>query len=396
MPWKVTCAMDERGRFIEDYFGGEANLAALCRAYGISRTTAYKWLEVFEQGGREALGDGSRAPRTHPNATPEVVEERILAARGEHPTWGPRKLSAWLARRDPDTEWPAASTIGSILKRNGMVADRRRKRRSAPYTEPFIGTRGPNETWCADFKGWFRTGDGRRCDPLTISDACSRYVLRCQALQTTRSRRVKPIFEAAFREYGLPRAIRTDNGQPFASVAVRGLSPLSVWWIKLGIAPERIDAGRPEQNGRHERMHLTLKQETASPPQSNRRAQQRAFDRFVQEFNYDRPHEALGQRPPATIYCPSARLYPERMAPVEYPESMRVYKVQQNGVIEWRGRRLFISETLWGERVGLEPIDAGRWKVYFAHLELGTFDDREQPRLIPTKPGGRKSRRKKR
>lgn len=393
MPWKETCAMKERMRLIEDYDGGEESLAVLCRIYGISRTTAYKWLNLYDQGGAEALADRSREPHSHPNATPEAIEERIVEARAEHPTWGPRKLLAWLARHDRSEPWPATSTIGAILKRNGMVARRRRKRRTPPYTDPFVGVNGPNETWCADFKGWFRTGDGRRCDPLTISDAHSRYVLRCQALETTRSPRVKPIFEAAFRQYGLPRAIRTDNGAPFASIAVRGLSPLSVWWIKLGIVPERIEPGRPEQNGRHERMHLTLKQETAAPPKSSRRAQQRAFDRFVEQFNEDRPHEALGQRPPASVYHPSTRRYPERVAEVEYPESMQVRRVQMYGHIKWRCRRLFISETLRGESVGLEQIDDRRWKVYFAHLELGTFEDGDRLQLKPIQPAPRRSRR---
>lgn len=378
MPWKETCAMKERMSFIEDCQSGDLSLAAMCRIYGISRTTAYKWLNVYKEQGREALGDRSRAPRSHPNATPQPSEERILAARADHPTWGPRKLLAWLARRHPLERWPAPSTIGAILQRNGMTSPRRRRRRSPPYGEPFARTEAPNDTWCADFKGWFRTGDGRRCDPLTISDARSRYLLRCQALETTRSPRVKPIFEAAFREYGLPRAIRTDNGAPFASIAVRGLSLLSVWWIKLGIVPERIEPGRPDQNGRHERMHRTLKQETAAPPQSNPRAQQRAFDRFVREFNEERPHEALGQLPPALVYHPSPRPYPERVAEVEYPDWMQVRRVQKRGEIKWRRQKLFISEMLWGEPVGLEQVDDNRWKVYFAHLELGTFEEEKR------------------
>lgn len=393
MTWKETCAMKERMRLIEDYHGGEESLAGLCRVYGVSRTTAYKWLRLYAQGGAEALGDRSRAPLSHPNATAEAIEERIVEARAEHPTWGPRKLLAWLARRYRSEPWPAASTIGVILKRNGMVSPRRLRRRSAPYTDPFVGATGPNETWCADFKGWFLTGDGRRCDPLTISDAYSRYLLRCQALKTTRSPQVKAIFEAAFREFGLPRAIRTDNGAPFASIAVRGLSPLSVWWIKLGIVAERIEPGRPDQNGRHERMHLTLKQDTAAPPKSSRRAQQRAFDRFVEVFNDERPHEALGQRPPASVYHSSPRPYPQRVAEVEYPESMQTRRVQKKGEIKWRGQKLFISETLRGEPVGIEQIDDQRWKVYFAHLELGTIEQGDQLHLKPIQSARRRSRR---
>lgn len=395
MAWKETCVMKERILLIEDYLRGESTMTELSRAYGVSRKTAYKWVKVFEQEGYEALGDRSPAPKTHPNATPEAVEREILTARAAHPTWGARKLLAWLARRDPDQRWPVASTIGAILQRHALTRPRRRRRRTAPYTEPFVATTAPNDTWCADFKGWFRTGDGRRCDPLTISDAHSRYILRCQALPSTSSPWVGPIFKAAFREYGLPRAIRTDNGAPFASVAVAGLSRLAVLWIKLGIVPERIEPGRPEQNGRHERMHLTLKQETAMPPKASARAQQRAFDRFCAEFNDERPHEALAQQPPATIYHASPRPYPTRLPTVQYPESMQVRKVQKHGEINWRGRCLFISETLWEEQVGFEQIDEQRWKVYFAHVALGTFDeDHESLRLRPIEPTGRTARRK--
>lgn len=397
MAWKETCVMKERILFIEDYLRDEWTMAELSRAYGISRKTAYKWVRVFERGGYEALGDRSRVPKTHPNATPEPIEHEVLAARAAHRTWGPRKLRAWLARHDPDRRWPAPSTIGAMLARHGLTTPRRRKRRNAPYSEPFLGTTAPNDTWCADFKGWFRTGDGQRCDPLTISDAHSRYVLRCQSVSTTRSPWVRPIFEAAFREYGLPRAIRTDNGAPFSSLAVAGLSRLSVWWIKLGIVPERIEPGHPEQNGRHERMHLTLKQECAAPPKANARAQQRAFNHFRAEFNHERPHEALGQQPPAWFYHASPRPYPLRPPTVHYPDSMQVHKVQEHGQIRWGGRRLFISQTLWGEPVGLEQIDERQWKVYFAHVALGTFDeDRETLYLRPIEPSGRSARRKKR
>ena len=261
----------------------------------------------------------NRAPRRHPNQTAAGMEEAVLELRQAHMRWGPRKLKRILERDQPGRSWPAASTIGELVRREGLVVARKKRRRTAPYTEPLAHAEGPNRVWCADFKGWFRTGDGERIDPLTISDAHSRYLLRCQAVEKTDTARARGIFEAAFREYGLPAAIRTDNGAPFASHAVAGLSRLAVWWMKLGIVPERIAAGHPEQNGRHERMHRTLKQETAEPPAANRRAQQRAFDRFRQEYNEQRPHEALAMQTPAAIYAPSPRSYPARVPEPEYP-----------------------------------------------------------------------------
>jgi transposase InsO family protein len=237
----------------------------------------------------------------------------VLEQRQAHMRWGPRKLKRTLERDEPGREWPAASTIGALLKREGLVIARRKRRRTEPYSEPLAHADGPNRVWCADFKGWFRTGDGRRIDPLTITDAHSRYLLKCQAVEKTDTGRVRAVFEAAFREYGLPVAIRTDNGAPFASTAIAGLSRLAVWWIKLGIVPERIEAGHPEQNGRHERMHRTLKQEVAQPPAANWREQQRMMERFRQEYNQVRPHEALAMQTPAAVYETSGKSFPVRL-----------------------------------------------------------------------------------
>ena len=394
MSWKESCPMQERIRFMADVEREEWSLSALCRAYGVSRKTGYKWIELFKQGGFGALSDRSRAAHRHPNATPAETLEAILSFRARHPTWGPRKLVARLAALEPARRWPAPSTAGEILRRHGLSSPRRRSRRCEPSRAPFQDCRAPNDVWGLDFKGWFRTGDGRRCDPLTLTDAHSRYLLRCQGLTTTRSPWVRPIVEAAFREYGLPRAIRTDNGAPFASLAPAGLSRLSAWWIKLGITPERIEPGHPEQNGRHERMHATLKQETARPPRANLRAQQRAFDRFRREFNEERPHEALGQHPPASIYASSARAYPEKLKALEYPAAMETHKVQEHGQIRWRGGRLFVSATLAGENIGLEQVEDRTWKVYFAHLELGTFEpspERENWSLSRNRRGEREA-----
>jgi putative transposase len=288
--------------------------------------------------------------------------------------WGPRKLKRILERDEPGRNWPAASTIGALLKREGLVVARKKRLHTAPYTEPLAHAQECNRVWCADFKGWFRTGDGERIDPLTISDAYSRYLLRCQSVEKTDTARVQAIFEAAFREYGMPEAIRTDNGPPFASHAVSGLSRLAVWWIKLGIVPERIAAGHPEQNGRHERMHRTLKQEAAQPPAADRRKQQQELHRFRQEYNQVRPHEALGMQTPAAIYRPSARVYPSRVPEPEYPATMVVRSVHGQGIFRWKKHDVFLTEVLWGENVGLLPEDDRWFTIYFAQHPLARFD----------------------
>jgi transposase InsO family protein len=272
---------------------------------------------------------------------------------------------------------PAASTIGDILKRNGRVRPRRRVRRSSPYMDRLRQYDAPNAVWCADFKGCFPLGQrGERCHPLTISDGFSRFLLRCRGLRRPLSRPVRRVFESAFCEYGLPRAIRTDNGPPFSTLAPGGLSRLSVWWIRLGIRPERIMPGHPEQNGRHERMHRTLKAETARPPRSSFSAQQRAFDRFQAEYNDERPHEALGQEVPASLYRPSLRSYPRMLPEPEYPRHFETRVAYPNGVISFGTTQWYVSNCIAGERVGLEPCDDGRWRVHFAWVPIGILDPR--------------------
>jgi transposase InsO family protein len=361
-------------RFVQEYGRAVTTMAELCRAYGIARKTGYKWVERFMEQGRNGLEDLSRAPERHPNQTEREVEEEILALRGRHMRWGPRKLRRYLQDRRPQRAWPAASTIGELLKREGLVVERRPRPKTPPYTQPFAAAASPNQVWCADFKGWFRTQDGERIDPLTMTDAHSRYLLRCQAVEKADTEAVRAICEAAFREYGLPGAIRTDNGAPFASRAIAGLSRLSVYWMKLGIVPERIAAGHPEQNGRHERMHRTLKEETATPGAANRRAQQRAFDRFRREYNEERPHEALGQQTPSSRYRPSPRLYPERLPEPEYDSGLEVRRVYPHGQFFWQGHDVFLSKALAGERIGLESVEDDYWCVYFAEFPLALFD----------------------
>jgi transposase InsO family protein len=374
MPWKVSGVVEQREFFVEEYESEEWTMAELCRRYEISRETGYKWVRRYQREGMKGLHDLSRAPHWHPNHTAVRIEKQIVELRRKHASWGPRKLRAYLQREHGRTEWPAASTIGELLKREGLVAPRRKRRRTPPYTKPFAAADGPNQVWCMDLKGWFKSGDGTRIDPLTVSDACSRYLLRCQAVDHANTEQVRSILEAAFREYGMPWAMRTDNGAPFASRAIAGISRLSLYLMKLGIVPERIAPGHPEQNGRHERMHRTLKAETANPPAATRRAQQKVFDRFREEYNRERPHEALGQQTPDSCYVTSPRMYPARLPEPEYSGSMQVRRVQQRGEFSWKKQDVFISETLAGEAIGLEPNDDRYYTIYFASFPLGQFD----------------------
>lgn len=375
MTWKASSVLEEKLRLVFEYERDEQSMTELCRQFGISRETGYVVLRRYRQYGVGGLVELDRAPCRHPNQTAAEVEQTVVELRQSHMSWGPRKLKRILERDRPGRSWPAASTIGAMVKRAGLVVARKKRRRTAPYSEPLAHAGESNRVWCADFKGWFRAGDGMRIDPLTISDAWSRYLLRCQAVEKTDTERVRAIFEAAFREYGLPEAIRTDNGAPFASSALGGLSRLAVWWTKLGIAHERIQAGHPEQNGRHERMHRTLKQEVRLA--ADRHAQQRELDRFRGDFNEVRPHEALGMQTPASVYEASPRSYPHREPEVEYPDSMQILKVKSHGHFRWKKHDVFLTEVLWGEPIGLLEIDDGIFTVYFAHLPLASFDSRQ-------------------
>jgi transposase InsO family protein len=384
MPWKETCLMDEKVKFVGYYLKKEWSFSMLCREFGISRTTGYKYINRYHTSGLYGLKEISRAPHNHPNAVSLEIEEVILSLRSVHPTWGPRKLRAWLQSHHPRINYPASSTIGDILRRHGLTVPRRRVGRTPPYTEPFTGCTSPNDVWCADFKGWFLTGDNCRCNPLTISDAASRFLIRCQTVDRPDFVHVKPIFEAAFLEHGLPLAIRTDNGVPFATTTLGGLSRLSIWWIKLGIVPERIEPGHPEQNGRHERMHRTLKQDTATPPKSTLRTQQNAFDHFREEYNYQRPHEALDQTPPAKSYCHSLKPYPLITPQIKYPDYMKIRKIHHQGDLKWRGRHIYLSETLAREYVGLKQIDDQFYEIYFDHIKLAKLDDYNSKIIRPS------------
>lgn len=393
MPWERTTAVDQREAFVRRCLARERSMAALCRAYGISRQTGYKWVKRFEEGGLAALSDRSRRPESNSRATRPEVVELILEARS-HWGWGAKKIGPKLRENHPELEIPGTSTISGILKRHGLVKPQRRRRRGPPRTKPFATCSAPNDVWCADYKGEFRVGDGTKCYPLTITDAYSRYLIHCHGYDRIRWRLAQSSYERAFRELGLPTVIRTDNGTPFASNGAGGLTRLAVWVLKLGIELERIDPGAPQQNGRHERMHRTLKAETAKPPRGSLRAQQAAFNRFRRDFNEERPHEALGQIPPARVYQASSRPFPKRIPEPEYPGHFEVRTVHAEGQISFKGSLIFVSGALAGERVGLEECEDGLWEVTFASLKLGTIDERDaRPRLIRPMRKPRRGRR---
>jgi transposase InsO family protein len=369
--------MEERERFVRDHREGFYAMVELCARYGVSRKTGYKWLARFEDGGRQALRDQSRAPHRCPHRIADDVARLICDARRQHPSWGPEKLLDWLAPRHPVVTLPAISTAGDLLARRGLVKKRRRRRQHRhPGVVPPTTT-APNDLWTADFKGHFRTGDSLYCYPLTIADQHTRYLLACHGLLSTKGHGVRPVFDRLFREYGLPRAIRTDNGVPFATTGIHGLSQLNVWWLRLGIQHQRILPAHPQQNGAHERMHKTLKGEAIRPPRSTLGTQQRAFTAFRRLYNDERPHQALQGRPPAALYRPSPRVYTGTPPPVAYPGHFIVKRVTNAGTIRLKKRLLFIANALKQHLVGLEEIADGVWSIHFCHVLLGRVDERD-------------------
>ena len=379
MPWRETSPMQQRLEFVREYETELFTMTELAAQYGVSRKTGYKWLAQYEAQGALGLCDRSRRPHHSPQATDADVVDALIGLRRRHPRWGAKKLLAVAARRYGRHEWPSRSTVCTLLKQHGLVAPRRRRERSAPAPiSPLPPITAANQVWTTDFKGEFRTGDGVYCYPLTVRDGFSRFVLRCEALLGRTTAATRQRFERAFQDHGLPERIRSDNGGPFASPGLGGLSLLNVWWMRLGVVPERIAPGHPEQNGSHEQFHSVLKAETARPPAAHCTAQQQRFRRFVREYNEERPHEALHDQPPATCYEPSRRSLPTRVPPVEYPGHMEVRLVSSNGCLSWQSAPLFVASALAGEYVAFEEVDEGIWTLWFATVALARYDERHR------------------
>jgi putative transposase len=376
MPWQEESPMSLRRQFVQDAQRGPTSITELCVAYGISRKTGYKWLARYDAGGLPALTNQSRRPHTAPTAAAADLIQLLLAIRKHHPGWGPRKLLQLARRQQPTTPWPARPTLARYLKRAGLIVSPRRVRRPGHAGRPQAPMDAPNAVWTTDFKGQFRLGDGTLCYPLTIADGYSRCLLGCRALTSTQVAESRPVFVRAFQEYGLPVRIRSDNGVPFATQALGRRSALSVWWVRLGILPDLIEPASPQQNGRHERMHRTLKRECTRPPRHSRRAQQHCFDTWRHEFNELRPHEALNDATPASVYTTSPRAYPTHLPALEYPGHYEVRRVSENGGIRWHKQWVNVSQTLGGEYVGLVEIDDGEWDLYCGPLRLGRFHER--------------------
>jgi putative transposase len=373
MPWAQTDPMTERLQFVTALRTHKSTFRSLCAAFGVAPKTGYKWLHQFEAEGPPGLRDRSRRPKSNSRAISPAMAERLVELRREHDDWGPKKIVAWLEKNERQWDVPAASTAGELLKRRGLVSPRKfRMRNKQPRTQPLRHADRPNAVWAMDFKGWFRLGDGTRCDPLTVTDAFSRYLLCCRAGPAMVANDVWAALVRTFREYGLPAAMRVDNGQPWAAPKGQlGITKLAAKILKLGIALERIAPGKPYQNGRHERFHLTLQQATARPPEKNMRAQQLRFDAFQREYNEERPHEALQQRTPGEVYVPSRRAFPDRIEEPQYPPWYEVLTPNRSGHVMFHGRGYFISAAVRGERVGLAEVEEGCFEVYFCKLLLG-------------------------
>ena len=376
MPWSEITDMDQKTQFVADYLRQQLSMSEICELHNISRKTGYKLIDRYLKEGPAGLEERSRKPGSHPNQTPEQVVAALLELRRRHASWGAKKLLKVLSGRHPRWDLPGRSTVCDILSRHGLVAKKRQRRHIGHPGKPSSQMLAPNDVWCADFKGQFKTGNGIYCYPLTVTDGFSRYLLGCQGLLSTSVADSKPVFTRLFREFGLPKRIRTHNGVPFATNTLARLSQLSAWWVRLGILPELIEPGKPQQNGRHERMHKTLKAETTRPPAHSLRGQQRKFDHFQKEFNQERPHEGLDMDTPASRYETSSREMPNKLPALQYPDRFELRYVSENGGIRWNKHWVNVSITCVGEYVGLEEIDDGVWNVYFGPLKLGRLLER--------------------
>jgi putative transposase len=387
MPWHQTDPVNERLKFVAAAQEGRDSMTQLCFRFGISRKTGYKILRRYEAEGPEGLRNSSRAPRSHPNQTRPEIQRSILSVRKSHPTWGSKKILAVLERERPSDSLPARSTVDQILKRAGVVSPRKRSRvHREPRSAPVVDAQAPNDAWSIDYKGWFRVGDGTRCDPLTVNDVYSRTSLECRALVSPRLEDVQQQLERVFWRVGLPKVMLSDNGPPFGAQGIGGLSRLGVWLLKLGIQPVFIQPGHPEQNGRHERFHETLKAETANPPRATMRAQQSAFDRFTACYNDLRPHEALDMRTPSDLYEPSSRSMTWRVGEFEYDELFEVRRVRTDGTIKWDGDHIFVGSAMAGELVGIEPVGEQDWHLHLGRMRLGVLHE-ESGLVLPLDEG---------
>lgn len=375
MPWMELDIVILRKQFIQEYLDKiYPSFSYLCSSYGISSKTGYKWRNRFLSGGFDNLEDKSRAPLTVPHRTPDEIQALIIQTKLAHIHWGPKKVLDNIKRHHPTLILPADSTAGEILKKEGLVKKRKTRHHVSADEQAFSDCQESNEIWGVDYKGQFKLGNGKWCYPLTISDNHSRYLLECQSLDSTVYIDAKNTMEHTFREYGLPDGIRSDNGSPFASIAFGGISKLSKWWIQLGIRPQRIKPGHPQQNGRHERMHKTLKQETTKPPAFNGRLQQKKFDHFKIEYNHERSHEALQRRCPSDVYESSRTCYPEKLPEIVYDEKCETRKVKRGGEIKWKGHHIYISQVLSHDRISLKEIDNDLWEICYGFYKLGELD----------------------
>lgn len=389
MAWGETKVEDRRKEFVEACIQGDLAMAELCRLFEISRNNGYKWLDRYKNGGDEALKDRSRAPLKQAlEVGPEIINE-ILDVRIRYRTWGPKKVLGWLKTNRPNQDWPSTTTIGNIFDRNGLTVPRKYRRRVPGKTSPLSHCQQSNDVWCTDFKGWFLTGDAKKCDPFTLTDGASRYLLRCCKLSSNNVNHVWGVLDSAFREYGLPSFMRHDNGPPFGSCGVARLTSLSVKLIKAGVTPEWIDPGKPEQNGRHERMHLTLKNETAAPPATTLELQEMKFAEFVNYFNFIRPHEAIEQKTPGSIYQVSSRKWNGVLKSPEYDSEYDVRKIRYCGSIKWHGDEIYIGSVLAGEPVGLKETEEGMLRVSYGPIILGIIDQNNEFRIPPGKKRNR-------
>lgn len=380
MGWSEVTAVDQRRKFMQVLHSEDnPGVAALCREFSISRKTGYKWIARYRELGEDGLVDLSRASHSHPNSVSAEMEQLVIEARQAHPSWGAKKLLPWLQRKNPQGEkWPCVATVSSILERNQLVRSRKRRKTVAAFQGERIRPGAANDRWCIDHKGWWLARNGDKCEPFTVTDEQTRFLIRCTLCAGKGIDYVRPVLMAAFREFGLPLTILSDNGPPFASRAPLGLAELSVWFMRLGICHERIDVGEPQQNGCHERMHLTMENDRTQPVAASMRSEQKRLNIWREEFNHERPHEALHFATPASCYISSPRAMPRKLPEFDYDSALRVRKVDKTGKFCWRGRDLFLTEALRGQWIGFEAEDCdGQWSVWLGLMRLGTFDERQ-------------------